>query len=298
MEAISLAEEVGDCQLLKMCYADIGHIHVALGNYYSALELLHKSLEIDAGALDLAIQISDKSAEGTIRSNMAMLELEEGNIDNARFQAEAALEIYGKIYSTVGQADALYLLGSIEDLFNDATFAAYQQYKEAISLSETLRENLLLDDFKISFAENHVALYQQMISLCIRMGKTEEAFEYIERSKSRAFVDMLSSSSNTIGAKELTSKQIEEIANLRGKLDLLRRQIASSYLDANENESDVRREDLVTEISDLEEILYPLPLGEVFDYELSSQCPFRLILIASTLNHKDTLTKSACNGSA
>jgi CHAT domain-containing protein/Flp pilus assembly protein TadD len=368
IEAISIAEELGEAKLLKLAYSDLGQIHIFLGNYYSALELLHKSLEIDAGshdpwrkrnrtlsnlshlyyqigrydkaleygrealelsrtendlngvarclnalgvvsstlneiqdaenylqealqlatdelnnkslqglilnnlalvyfsgeeiekakeilsdALDLAIQMSDKSAEGTIRSNMAMLELEEGNIDNARFQAEAALEIYGKIYSTAGQSDAQYLLGSIEDLFNDATFPAYQHYREAIRLSETLRENLLLDDFKISFAENHVALYQQMISLCIRMGKTEEAFEYIERSKSRAFVDMLSSSSNSIGAKELTSEEIAEVANLRGNLDLLRMQIAASYLDVNRNGSDVRREDIVTEISDLEE---------------------------------------------
>lgn len=45
-----------------------------------------------------------------------------------------------------------------------------------------------------------------------------------------------------------------------------------------------------------EEIPYPLPLGEVFDYEPASGCPFRLILIASTLNHKDTLTESAKKG--
>jgi O-acetyl-ADP-ribose deacetylase (regulator of RNase III) len=41
-----------------------------------------------------------------------------------------------------------------------------------------------------------------------------------------------------------------------------------------------------------EEIPYPLPLGEVFEYEPASESPFRLILVASTLNHKDTLTES------
>ena len=42
-----------------------------------------------------------------------------------------------------------------------------------------------------------------------------------------------------------------------------------------------------------EEISYPLTLGEVFEYEPVSESPFRLILIAATLNHKDTLTESA-----
>jgi O-acetyl-ADP-ribose deacetylase (regulator of RNase III) len=45
-----------------------------------------------------------------------------------------------------------------------------------------------------------------------------------------------------------------------------------------------------------EEIPYPLPLGEVFDYEPVLECPFRHILIASTLNHKDTLSESAKKG--
>lgn len=39
------------------------------------------------------------------------------------------------------------------------------------------------------------------------------------------------------------------------------------------------------------EIIYPLPLGEVYEVEPSAESPFQLILIASTLNHKDTLSE-------
>lgn len=367
MEAVTIAEEVGDPQLLKISYGDLGYFHMSLGNYYSSLELFHKSLEIDdashdpwrkknrtisnlsqlyyqignydkaleyahealelskkendlngrarclnalgvisitinefqdageylkeaqrlaveelnnkalqglilnnfayfyfsasenekareclADALDLAIQMSDISTEATIRSSMAMLELENGNFDNARHQAEAELEICGKIYSPSGQADAQYLLGSIEDFCYDNPLAAYECYSVAIKLSESLREKLILDDFKISFAGNITALYQQMVSLCIRMERTGEAFEYIERSKSRAFVDMVSSMSNTISAKELSQEQIEEVANLKGRLDLLRRQISASYSDPNKDATDVKREDVAAEMNDLE----------------------------------------------
>lgn len=44
------------------------------------------------------------------------------------------------------------------------------------------------------------------------------------------------------------------------------------------------------------EIPYPLPLGEVFEYEPASEGPFNLILIAATLNHKDTLSESEKKG--
>ena len=44
--------------------------------------------------------------------------------------------------------------------------------------------------------------------------------------------------------------------------------------------------DVWREIED--EIPYPLGMGEVFDYKSSSEGSFRLILIASTLTHKDT----------
>lgn len=369
LEAVTIAEEVGDSQLLKIAYADLGHFHMSLGNYYSALELLHKSLEIDdashdpwrkknrtlsnlahlyyqlcnydkalefgqaalelsekendhngrarclnglgvlsftinefqnaeeylqeaqrlaveelknkalqglilnnlaylyfttsgtiktreclSDALALAIQMSDKSAEGTVRSSLAMLDLEEGNIDNARHQAEAALEIHKKICSPAGQADAQYLLGSIEDLYSDNPIDAYEHYKESIRLTETLRENLMLDDFKITFAENQVALYQQMVSLCIRMDNTEDAFEYIERSKSRAFVDMLASISNTVDARELSSEQLEEIAALKGRIGLIRKQISESYTGHDKNASDIRHESIEAEMNNLERL--------------------------------------------
>jgi len=41
-----------------------------------------------------------------------------------------------------------------------------------------------------------------------------------------------------------------------------------------------------------DEITYPIPLGTVFEYEPVSESPFKLILVASTLHHKDTLSEN------
>lgn len=42
----------------------------------------------------------------------------------------------------------------------------------------------------------------------------------------------------------------------------------------------------------VDEVPYPIGLGDVFDYEPASECQFRLIILASTLHHKDTLSEN------
>lgn len=50
-----------------------------------------------------------------------------------------------------------------------------------------------------------------------------------------------------------------------------------------------KRPEVWAELED--EISYPLPLGQVFDYEPVSECPFKLLLVASTLAHMGNLTE-------
>ncbi len=375
LEAITLAQEVGDPQLLKIALADLGYIHMFPGNYYRALELLHESLDIDKeshdpwrkrnrtlsklsqlyylvgqyersmeyiqealelsdkendlhgkarclnakgvilcnvnkledaeesllnalslsvnelndktlqaliltnlsyvhyllsnpdkargyleNALELSIQMSDKSTEGTIMVTMAFLELETSDdVDKAREYAEKALDLSIQTYNLSGQADAGYILGSIEDYWYENPEMAYNHYKESISISETLRKNLILDDFKISFAENYISAYQQMTSLCIQTGKIQEAFEYIEKSKSRALVDMLCHAVNEIGSKEVSNEIIEEVSTLKGKLDLLRKKLNSAHsclssesIDLNDSRKSQINTDILEEITTLE----------------------------------------------
>jgi hypothetical protein len=117
----------------------------------------------------------------------------------------------------------------IEDYYCDDPDKAHGFYKEAISISEGLRNNLMLDDFKISFFENYIHLYQHMVSLCINMGEIEKIFTYIEKSKSRAPIDMLYHALTEVAPKENSNKTIDEILILKGELDLLRRKLQATY---------------------------------------------------------------------
>lgn len=101
MEAVTIAEEVGDPQLLKNAYGDLGHIHISLGNYYSALELLHKSLEIDEASHD------PWRKRNRMLSNLAQLYYVIGQNDKSLEYIQQALEFAEKENDLIGKARGL-----------------------------------------------------------------------------------------------------------------------------------------------------------------------------------------------
>ena len=68
---------------------------------------------------------------------------------------------------------------------------AHNHCKHSLELSEIISGNLVEEEHKLKFSVRLSDAYQWMVSLCINLEKKEEAFEYTERSKSRAFLDLL-----------------------------------------------------------------------------------------------------------
>ena len=66
---------------------------------------------------------------------------------------------------------------------------------KAVDLIELNRGNISTESHKIGFAGSKEKVYQTLIALLLENGKNELAFEYVERSKARALVDMLADSS-------------------------------------------------------------------------------------------------------
>lgn len=70
---------------------------------------------------------------------------------------------------------------------------ALRYYRQAIQVIEEQRSSLNTEASKIGFVGSKQAVYRDVIRLLVASGRTGEAFEYVERSKSRALVDMLAS---------------------------------------------------------------------------------------------------------
>ncbi len=70
---------------------------------------------------------------------------------------------------------------------------AIEDLRQAIAVIEKQRTSINTEASKIGFSGNTQEVYRRLVAALFDAGKTADAFEYVERSKSRALVDMLAS---------------------------------------------------------------------------------------------------------
>lgn len=101
---------------------------------------------------------------------------------------------------------------------------AENYFGQAIELIENTRTLLSADEMRTAFFANKLAPYDEMIRLCLTNERTEEAFQYLERSRSRALFDSMS------GAfQPFTQSQDDEESALCAKLNELREELNWFY---------------------------------------------------------------------
>ncbi|HEU4321690.1 MAG TPA: CHAT domain-containing tetratricopeptide repeat protein [Roseiflexaceae bacterium] len=72
---------------------------------------------------------------------------------------------------------------------------AEEAYRKAIEAIETLRGATEGEDLKIGLLGTTQQVYERMVLHCLEQGRPEAAFDYVERARSRAFLDTLASKS-------------------------------------------------------------------------------------------------------
>ena len=90
---------------------------------------------------------------------------------------------------------ALFERGRIAAAEKQADQAA-ALYRRAVDIVELQRSTINTESSKIGFAGDKQELYASLVRLLVAQGRAAEAFDYVERSKSRALVDMLSGKRN------------------------------------------------------------------------------------------------------
>ncbi|QDL18415.1 hypothetical protein DP113_00345 [Brasilonema octagenarum UFV-E1] len=139
------------------------------------------------------------------------------NIELAIASFSAALEVYTRQAFPQNHADTSFNLGIA---YQDAQrlTEAYTTFHSAIETAELLRGEIVSgDQSKRKQAEEWNKLYRRMVKVCLELGNITEAFEYVERSKTRNLVELiLERDLNTIFPPEVVTQ-----------LEQLRREIAS-----------------------------------------------------------------------
>ena len=176
---------------------DVGlaKIHLALGNYAKALEYLDKGehLALSRVMADLALGGGgDSFATYYALPKLLMrakVMLETGKMPDAR----AALDDLLGHPRLPEQPDihwvALFERGRVAEAQREPAAADF--YRRAIEVIEQQRASLTTETAKIGFAGEKQRVYERLIALLLTADQVVEAFELVERAKSRALVDLL-----------------------------------------------------------------------------------------------------------
>jgi CHAT domain-containing protein len=136
------------------------------------------------------------------------------NVENAIAAYSAALEVYTRSAFPQDWAETLFNLGTLYQ--NEKKFdLAYKTFADAIPTVESLRGRIISgDESKRKQAEEWNKLYVRMVQVCLALGKKTEAIEYIERSKTRNLVELLTKAASTNQDTILDHIKFSEITNL------------------------------------------------------------------------------------
>lgn len=202
----------------------IARIRVALGDYADALKYLEE-LEYPFTLNDLAWGFTGEDAAGTHMFLPRLLmrgkcRLETGDLKGAKADFGAALRNqriadFGEIHWQV-----LFESGRIAEREGDDD-GAIELYRRAIEVIERQRASIATEAAKIGFAGDKQQAYARLVAKLVARARAEEAFDFVERAKSRALVDLLASRT------DFASRELEagRVAPLVSRLDVADRAV-------------------------------------------------------------------------
>ena len=181
-EALNMRRQQQRAQLLAL----LGRAYSKAGNHDKALEIYQRGRQvIRQGRLD-------DFAAARMLNGMGMIYLARQDYTQARGYLTESLAIAEKL----DQPGIVYrnqgALGRL-DLRTRQPAEAVPHFARAIEIIESMRSSLDRAEFRETFVEDKLPIYAGMILAQVRTGHFEEAFNYSERARSRAFLDLLGS---------------------------------------------------------------------------------------------------------
>lgn len=172
------------------------------------------------------------SAEISNPVNQAKALLELGNVNQKLNQPQKAAEFYQRAAQLAQQHHLQEVqwraLAGQAQLFRQQNNpqAALTAYAQAIQVVEGMRAALKIDALRNSFQVDKQDLYREIILLLTDMGETRQAFDYLERFRSRNFIDLLANQKLTLHNQQ-DEAALQHVNRLFQDLETLSREIAA-----------------------------------------------------------------------
>jgi tetratricopeptide (TPR) repeat protein len=207
--ALEALDEVSDRDRESDVYLELGSTLILIGQMKEGLQYLHKALLL--------------TSIGNLKQREAIHYLYLGEAYRKLNQLQLAVQFFQKAITEAEELEtpetkwqSLYGL-AITYQFQGQVRLCQQTLEAAIKTIEQLRSQYLPETFKISLFVNKVKPYEVMILLCSSTS-TEEAFDYMERAKSRIFIEQLATTeigSTTGIPSELAKQEAQLIKEIR-----------------------------------------------------------------------------------
>ncbi len=161
----------------------VGEVYYKLGDYDHAMQSLNEALTIGE-ANGLLPPMADTYTE------IAAVQYAKKEMSDALKSAEKAVEIAKQIGTRATQWHGLHIQGQI---YRDTgkTEEAAKVFRETVDVIESIRADFELPEEKAGYLSEKLEAYEDLIQVILKDNKIEEAFEYVQRSKARAFLDTL-----------------------------------------------------------------------------------------------------------
>ncbi len=210
----------------------------------------------------------------------------------AKRQCSRALRLLGTTDLPVLSCRAQRLMGQI-NLAQGAKEKAYLSYQKARALLEQTRRGLHNEEMKMSFMQDKLEIYEALIDLCLEPEqRLEEAFEYVEESKSRVLQDQMSFPQSLDSAPDSDTGTQREALELRAQINWYNRKLtqeqlrgsqASHELIANYQTAISKRENQILRL------VREMPVSEALSAGLASSKPATIDEIREALPPDATL---------
>ena len=218
--ALAITQELGDRDGEAGALANVGNIYYDLGDYAQALDYYGR-------ALDMLREVGARAREGMVLQAMAYAYGALGQSEDALDYYQQALSIEQEVGDRSGEASSLRMIGEAYEDGGDAA-QAISYYQQAIEVTESIQSQMQTEELQTSYAAEQVPVYERLIGLLWQEDRLEEAFNYGERGRARAFLDQLAGgrvdfrSGAAAGLLDQEAEAKDQIAAQRGQLVSLR----------------------------------------------------------------------------
>lgn len=181
-EARQIFAELGNQAWQAMSDLEIAAVMGLQGNAARSLEVAQACSEVFQGN-----QMVVEQAKSMLVAAQAAYALQD--FPNAQRYLQPALTTAEAHQLPALKYQSFILLAKLK-LVNGDRQGALDEYRRAVQEVELLRGGLMVE-FRVGFLEDKAKIYEDIVDLLLQLDQPVEALEYVERSKSRALLDLL-----------------------------------------------------------------------------------------------------------